>query len=72
MKILVFFILLINTHIQGDEIVINNGELVKSQFKSELNSNLPWCKKKFLGQSTSPYGYKTDKCYAEVGYFTRI
>jgi hypothetical protein len=72
MKILVFFILLINIYIQGDEIVINNGELVKSQFKSELNSNLPWCKKKFLGQSTSPYGYKTDKCYAEVGYFTFI
>ena len=39
------------------------GELINSDFKNLVNSNLPWCKKKIWGE-----GYKTDNCWTELAW----
>lgn len=53
--------------VMGDIVENRQGELVSSDFKTLVNSNLPWCKKKTWGE-----GYKKDNCWTELAWFENI
>jgi len=61
--LLIFVSLFYSNTFMGDIEENRFGELINSDFKNLVNSNLPWCKKKIWGE-----GYKTDNCWTELAW----